>query len=67
MSIPAIAAVTVHTIIRNQQEDERADRPVQRAEYEFTPRPVAKKKRGRRAKPNYFKINWSKVVRFQWF
>lgn len=67
MSIPAIAAVTVHTIIRNQQEDEQEARPVQRAEYQFTPRPVAKKKHGRRAKPNYFKINWSKVVRFQWF
>lgn len=67
MSIPAIAAVTVHTIIRNQQDENREARPVQRAEYEFTPRPVAKKKRGRRAKPNYLKTNWSKVFRFQWF
>lgn len=66
MSIPA---VTVHAIIRNQQEQraQNEERPVERVPYTFTPRPEAKKKHGRRRKEDYLKTNWSKVFRFQWF
>jgi hypothetical protein len=66
MSIPA---VTVHAIIRNQQEA-RNEAPLPRVEpkeYVFTPRPAVKKKHGRRAKQDFFKTNWSKVFRLQWF
>lgn len=63
MSIPA---VTVHTIIRNQQEArEQGTHTAGIA----PSRPVAKtkKKHGRRRKETYFKTNWSKVFRLQWF